>query len=194
MAFWGLNNGTSGVLSNQFAGGTADGYAFTATGEGGAGGDYRVYYTDPSDDGSQYPKANAVWAAGGNMPDGDGNEPDNNLHDYYDDPTTGIFSSPPFETAGAPGKQWVQVRVEQVGNAVSTFMNGFPISTLTLAEVADGNGNAYLSYADIFTGSVPDDLPQSFVVFDNLSVVPEPQCMMLGLLGAFGLLARRQRR
>lgn len=199
-------------------GGSADGFAFTATGEGGAAGDYRIYYTDPTDDGPQFPKANAQWFAGNDGVDANGVEPDNNFHDFYDG-DTGTFDpngTDPFgpdgafdgsvenpnavfsdhQTPGAAGKDWVVIEIDKVGDIVTLSYDGIAISELTLAETADGFGSVYLGYSDIFATSVPDDLADAYVLFDNLSITetPIPEPASLGLLGMAGLGLIRRRR
>jgi hypothetical protein len=202
--FAGLSNTGDGYLKNvsAFAGSAtaaSEGYALAVDGEGGTTSDYRIYYTDPTDDGPTYDKINATWAAPAGSP-----APDSAGNPYYS--SQGLFGA--NETPGAPGKSWVTVVIEQPdARHVNWSFNGKLIASLTLAEDADGIGKPFLNYSDIIaSGGIPggagqapgDSLADSFVIFDNVLVeaIPEPGMGLLGVAigGAFVTRRRRARR
>lgn len=175
-AMFGLNTAGTGVtgvsLSPQT---TAAGYAFTATGEGGAAHDYRVHSTDASDDGPNFFKVNAAWTGAGrennwNVVTGDllgGTvNPSNHFHSYL---ALEVFpgGADGFETVGAPGKNWVKVDVEQRGRIVSYSLNGKIINTLFTDDVKSGKPS--IGYYDAFS-SVANPAADNFILFDNLKV------------------------
>lgn len=96
-----------------------------------------------------------------------------------------------YQTPGAPGKQWVTVDLEQIGNTTTWSMNGTLIATRTGTSIT--SGNFFLGYFDHFNGS-STPAADSFVIYDNIEVVPEPASMAALALGVGGLLLKRRRR
>lgn len=90
---------------------------------------------------------------------------------------------------GSPGRRWVQVEIRQFEGTTTWLMDGTVIATQT--GIPSEAGNVFLGYIDDFNSMSHGD---SFVVFDNFSVVPEPASMLALGLGALGVLARRLRR
>jgi hypothetical protein len=185
----GLNrNGGTGIIGPApvaFAPTAVNGYAFTVNGEGGAANDMRMYdrgETAGFDDGPAFPKVNGTWVAyselrfdrtTGNLitvagPAGVLDTPSNHTNSYMDTVFPGdAIGGGQFETRGAPGKGWVPVVVEQVGNEVRFSMNGKHISTLY--NEAPLTGSPQLGYTDEFN-SVANPASDNFIVFDNLKI------------------------
>lgn len=148
---------------------------FTTTGEGGASRDYRAYKGT-----TEYAASTGVYAAG------TGSTAQQNSIAYY----TSLFTVPPYETAGAPGKAWTTVRIEQKANVVTWSMNGKLIATISDSPV--NSGTIMLGYMDMFA-SVSADPSKTYVIYDNVRAVPEP-ATMIGLgIGAAALIGRRRR-
>ncbi|HTD68710.1 MAG TPA: Calx-beta domain-containing protein [Candidatus Limnocylindria bacterium] len=160
-ATFGLNHTVSEV--NWTLGPGSDGVWFTVCGEGGAARDFRAYVGEPGVTPIELQGVDAGFLDR----DGDGireveTEPDaGSVLDY-------IFSTPPFETRGAPGKRWVQVEVRQNAGLVTWLMNGFVI-----AEHSNLNnftaGDIMLGNMDIFS-SIADPKAENFVIYDNVRV------------------------
>ncbi|NLE58863.1 MAG: hypothetical protein GX616_10915 [Planctomycetes bacterium] len=86
-----------------------------------------------------------------------------NTDPYYQS----LFPSPPFETQGSPGKQWVRVEIAQNAGTVTWKLNGTPIVNLTGAAYTAGN--VMLGYMDLFSSiSVPPE--DTFIIYDNVTV------------------------
>lgn len=144
------------------------GFYFTMTGEGGAAADYRFY------SGSGTIAANnagVTWhggAAGTNL---------NNI----DAPWTSFFPSATstpagtYESAGAPGKQWLKVRLTKIGtNATVAFKRATDADFVVVgsATVPGTANQPVLGYSDINTGA-PNPISlaaDNFVLVDNLAI------------------------
>ncbi len=79
-----------------------------------------------------------------------------------------LFPSPPFETQGSPGKQWVRVEIAQDGGTVTWKLNGTPVVSVTGG--AFSTGNIMLGYMDLFPSiTVPPE--ENYIIYDNVTVV-----------------------
>lgn len=152
---------------------------FTTTGEGGAARDYRAYKGTV-----EYSATSGVYAAG---TDSNGNGPQAHQNAYY----TSLFAPPTYETAGAPGKAWTRVRIEQKNNVVYWYLNGKLIATVSDSPV--NSGTIMLGYMDMFA-SLSAEPNKTFVIYDNVRAVPEPMTLVGLGLGAAALVARKRRK
>ncbi len=84
-----------------------------------------------------------------------------------------IFPSPAFESAGAPGKQWVQAEVRQIDGIVTWLMNGYVIGETDQGAAGGTTGNISIGYMDPFPG-IPSPKEDSFIIFDNVRVFTNP--------------------
>jgi len=144
----------------------SDGVWFAVTGEGGASRDYRSY------DGITGSPGLELQDVDGGFLDrnGDGATEFNVSSGQTDDfPLKALFPVPPFETPGAPGKQWVQGEVRQIDNEATWLLDGYVIARrLNLSEF--GSGNVMIGYMDIFT-SIANPREENFIIYDNVRVV-----------------------
>lgn len=79
---------------------------------------------------------------------------------------TSVFPAPPFEAAGAPSGQWVDVSIRQENNVVTWKINGNTIFQKPITTGAT-SGDIMLGYMDTFNsiGST-----NNFVIYDNVKV------------------------
>ncbi len=146
----------------------SDGVWFMVAGEAGTDPDYRAFVGNGSA---------AVDAGASVFPDRDLNSI-NETGATSSDPATHplklIFPSPQFESAGGPGKQWVQVEVRQVGGVVTWLMNGYQIAEHNFgAAFGQTAGNIMLGYMDLFSG-LPSPKEDVYVIYDNVRVIANP--------------------
>jgi len=83
-----------------------------------------------------------------------------------------LFPSPTYETAGAPGKHWVEALVRYADGVVEWRLNGRLIA-IRVDESA-GATNLMLGYMDTFT-SIANPAVDNFVIYDNVRV-EAPDC------------------
>ena len=142
------------------------GFFWTATGEGGAAQDYRYY----EGNGSTVTRTDAQpnwWGAGSIS--------------HADAGWMALFTTPPYESTGAPGKAWVTVEmvVSNLGKDVAVYFT--PIGgTKTLAgqwtilDASLSSGYPLIAYLDIFSG-VANPGQDNFGLIDNLLIeIPAP--------------------
>jgi hypothetical protein len=79
-----------------------------------------------------------------------------------------LFPASRFETAGAPGKNWVEVELRQTNNIVLWIMDGTVIAQRTNAS-SFKSGNIMLGFMDTFN-SIASPARDAFVLFDNVRV------------------------
>lgn len=79
-----------------------------------------------------------------------------------------LFPGSRFETAGAPGKNWVEVELRQVRGILTWLMNGTVIASRANTS-GFTNGTVMLGLMDVFS-SVANPARDSFVLFDNVRV------------------------
>jgi hypothetical protein len=155
----------------------SDGVWFAVAGEAGAGiniiTDYDAYVGNGT--------SSAVWlrtADGGFLDrDGDGT-PETEVRLAQPDtfPLKRMFPSPQFESAGAPGKQWVQVEIRQHTNNTGSPVVTWLINGYVIAEHAQGvaygqtAGNVMIGTMDPFP-NIANSKEDNFVIFDNVRVV-----------------------
>jgi hypothetical protein len=135
---------------------SSDGLWFGVTGEGGDASDYRAY------------RGGTLLTAGtGGFPAGSLNH---TAAAYQ-----AMFPAPPYETAGAPGKRWVEVEVAQENGTVSWRINGTIIASRT--DTTYTTGGVMLGLMDTFT-SIATPATDTFALFDNVVVeaIPGPDC------------------
>ncbi len=148
-AIFGINH--AGVRANwAFASATAsDGLWFGVDGEGGTTNDYRAYSGNPA--GPSTDLTSSLIASNSAAP---------------------LFQSlfPParFETAGSPGKGWVEVEIRQQGDVIYWLLNGTLIGQRA-NTTPFRSGAIMLGLMDAFS-SIANPAQDAFVLFDNLRV------------------------
>lgn len=145
---------------------SSDGLWFGVTGEAGAARDYRYYEGDPAGAPLEF-----TAASGGFLDrDGDGTpEQEVNSATATDYPLDVIYSRPPQETRGVPGKKWVQVEVRQKDGVITWVMDGYVI-TEKANESFWSEGNIMIGTMDNFP-SIANPGADNYVIFDNIRVV-----------------------
>jgi hypothetical protein len=131
----------------------SDGVWFGVDGEGGTSRDYRAYLGNLG--GTQ---TELIGAAASGLSES------NSVAAIYQTP----FPATRFETAGAPGKNWVEVEVRQTNNIVLWLMDGTIFAQRTNSS-AFKSGNILLGFMDTFT-SIASPARDAFVLFDNIRV------------------------
>ena len=157
-ATFGLNHAGTRVNWGAGTNSASDGLWFACTGEGGATADYTAYVGNPSGSPTQlsYP-ANGLPANG--AASADAGDP------FYQ----GLFPSPAYETAGSPGKHWVQGEVSQINNVLTWRLNGVVVAQRT-NSTSFTSGDIMIGYMDIFP-SIASPPQDNFVIFDNVQVL-----------------------
>jgi hypothetical protein len=146
----------------------SDGVWFSMAGEAGAGvntiSDYGAYVGDNI--------GGAIWLRGtdGGYVHGEEVNPNQAATSGFKQ----IFYSPDFESAGAPGKHWVQVELRQRvvdGTPVVTWlMDGYVIAEHSQGSVFSlSSGNLMLGLQDFFSG-IASPKAENFAIYDNLRV------------------------
>ena len=79
-----------------------------------------------------------------------------------------LFPASRFETAGAPGKNWVAVEISQT-NGVLTWKLDDTIVAQRTNTSSFTNGTIMLGLMDVFS-SIANPVEDSFVIFDNVRV------------------------
>lgn len=144
----------------------SDGVWYGVTGEAGAARDYRNYEGDPAGPPLEY-----TGLTGGFLDrDGDGTvEQEAVSTTAADYPLDVIYSRPPQETRGVPGKKWVRVEIRQLNDVITWVMDGYVISEKQ-NQSAWTSGNVMIGTMDNFNSiAVPG--ADNFVIFDNVRVV-----------------------
>jgi hypothetical protein len=155
-ATFGINH--TGTQVNWAYNPASDGFWFAVTGEGGDTDDYRAYRG-----GSLLSIAEGGYAAASR----------NHTAAFYQ----WLFASPPFETQGAPGKQWVEVEISQRGGVIEWRLDGELIAIRLDTSVTAGD--LMLGCMDTYP-SIADPREDNFVVFDNVRV-EAPDCNTNGV-------------
>jgi hypothetical protein len=133
---------------------SSDGIWFAVDGEGGSTTtDYRAYVGNLS--GTQTDLTPAGTS---------GLTASNNTAAIYQN----LFPSSRFETAGAPGKSWIEVELRQTNNVILWILDGTIVAQRTNTS-AFTSGNIMLGFMDPFT-SIASPAKDAFVLFDNLRV------------------------
>jgi hypothetical protein len=169
-ANFGINHSGDHVL---WRGNTGDGVWFIVAGEAGAGnasGDYGAYVGDGADVAIQLDGFLGGFLEREGQVTTEINPAQPNTL-----PLKRLFPSPTFESAGAPGKAWVEVEIRQRSvdgvPKVTWLMNGYVI-----AEHSEGSGlgqtsgKLMLGAMDIFS-SIANPAADNFFLYDNLRVI-----------------------
>lgn len=143
----GLNTAGTRVIWPSNA--ASDGYTFAVDGEGGAADDYRAYQGP-----TEYAIGSGVYVP----------KTLNNTDTMY----LAMFPSTLYETAGVPGKQWVEVDIRQTGSALEWRINGVKLASIANPTVTAGN--VMLGYMDPYA-SIASPAADNFIIYDNVRVV-----------------------
>jgi hypothetical protein len=135
------------------SGSASDGVWYGVDGEGGTSRDYRAYVGNPSG-----PPNELIGMVASGLSES------NNSAPFYQT----LFPSTRFETAGSPGKQWVEVELRQTNNIVTWLMDGIVIAQRANASPFT-SGNVMLGFMDTFA-SIANPAEEAFVLFDNVRV------------------------
>jgi N-acetyl-anhydromuramyl-L-alanine amidase AmpD len=141
---------------------SSDGLWFAVDGEGGSGGtDYRAYQGNSAAAPTQLSFANSGLGTSGAGGD-----------HYSDHVWQGMFPATTYETAGAPGKHWVQGELSQVGTVITWQINGVVVAQRTNAT-SYTSGDVMIGYFDAFS-SIANPAADNFAIFDNVRVLVLP--------------------
>lgn len=154
---WGLNH--TGTRVNWNLATSSDGLFFAVDGEGGSSGsDYRTFQGAGAAAPTQLAFASSGLGINGATSD--------NVTDAF---WQSLFPAPAYETAGVPGKHWIQVEISQVKNVLSWLINGTLIAQRTNTS-AYTNGNVMIGYFDPYS-SIANPAADNFGIFDNVRVL-----------------------
>ncbi len=131
---------------------STDGLWFAVDGEGGVSTDYRSFVGNPG--GTQTELLGAA----------SGLSQSNSTAAIYQT----LFPAARHETAGAPGKNWVEVELRQSNGTITWLMDGTIVAQRT-NNSAFTSGKIMIGFMDVFA-SVASPSNQAFVVFDNVRV------------------------
>jgi hypothetical protein len=132
---------------------SSDGIWFTTDGDGGAIEDYRGYLGNLS--GTQI-DLTALGTSGLTA--------SNHTATIYQN----LFPSSRFETAGAPGKNWIEVELRQTNNMILWLLDDTVVAQRTNTSVFT-SGNVMIGYTDPFP-SIACPTQYAFALFDNVRV------------------------
>jgi len=135
------------------SGSSSDGIWFGVDGEGGTSRDYRAYVGNAFG-----PPTELIGPAASGLTES------NNSAPFYQS----LFPATRFETAGAPGKAWVEVELRQTNNIVTWLMDG-TVMAQRVNSSAFTQGNIMLGFMDTFA-SIANPAEDAFVLFDNVRV------------------------
>jgi hypothetical protein len=148
-AIFGVNHLGTNANWAAPAAAASDGLWFAVSGEGGDSRDYRAYVGSltgtPVD-------LSATLAA------------TNHTAAFFQN----LFPPARFETAGAPGKNWIEVEVRYATNAITWLLDGVVVGQRVNTSVFT-NGTVMIGLMDTFN-SIASPARDSFVLFDNLRV------------------------
>lgn len=155
---FGLNHTGTRVNWGSTSANPSDGVWFAVDGEGGTSQDYRAYVGNAaasptllSFSASGLPASGAASADSGDA--------------YFES----IFPLPTFESAGAPGKRWVQVEVGQDTNNILTWRINGNLIAQRVNSSSFTSGTIMIGYMDLFD-SIANPAADAFVIFDNVRV------------------------
>jgi len=132
---------------------SSDGIWFAVDGEGGTSTDYRAYL------GNLLGTEIDLTASGGS-----GLSASNNSAAIFQN----LFPASRFETAGSPGKDWVEVELRQTNNIISWILDGTVIAQRANAS-SFTSGDIMVGFMDTFP-SIANPARDAFVLFDNVRV------------------------
>ena len=132
----------------------SDGIWFAVNGEGGVAADYRAYLGNTN--GTQIDLTGNLGAGG--------LVATNSTAAVFQT----LFPANRFETAGSPGKNWVEVEVRQFNKYITWLMDGTVVAQRTNTS-AFINGTIMLGLMDVFN-SIANPARDCFVLFDNVRV------------------------
>ena len=140
---------------------TSDGHWFGITGEGGDSNDYRAYR------GAQLLSVDESTLSAISR---------NHTDVFYQT----FFTSPTYESQGAPGKHWVEVEVIQSGDLLQWKLDGTVITSIVLGSPV--SGLPMLGYMDPFS-SIANPASENYVIYDNVRVelLPDNDCNANGV-------------
>ena len=137
---------------------SSDGFWFAVDGEGGSGGsDYRAYLGNGGAP-TQLSFANSGFGANGATLD-------NVANPFWQD----LFPSPAYESAGVPGKHWVQCELSQITNLITWQINGVIVAQRTNTS-GYTTGDVMIGYFDPYS-SIANPAADNYVIFDNVRVL-----------------------
>ena len=152
-AIFGINHLGAQVNWAAPSASSSDGVWFGVDGEGGDSRDYRAYAGNLAGTQTEL-----------NGPTASGLTASNSTAAIYQT----LFPGSRFETAGAPGKNWVEAELRQTNNVVVWLLDGAVVGQRTNTS-GFTSGDIMLGYMDPFSSiaSAPED---AFVLFDNVRV------------------------
>jgi hypothetical protein len=148
----GINHTSSNA--NWPSAAASDGLWFAVSGEGGTAADYRAYVGNTG---------GAPTDLSG-LPGSSGLAATNNSAAFFQT----LLPASRFESAGSPGKHWVEVEVRQFNNQLTWLMEGVAVAQRTNA-LPYTNGTIMIGLMDPFS-SIANPVRESFVLFDNVCV------------------------
>lgn len=150
-AQFGINHAGTNVNWVPASATASDGLWFAVDGEGGTSADARAYLG-----GTNTTQIDVTGSSGMSG--------SNNIITIYQN----LFPATRFETAGSPGKNWVEVEIRQTNNFIVWLMDGTVVAQRTNAS-GFKSGDIMLGLMDPFS-SIANPARDCFVIFDNVRV------------------------
>ncbi|PWU15850.1 MAG: hypothetical protein C5B50_14840 [Verrucomicrobia bacterium] len=149
----GINHTGTEVNWSTTSASASDGIWFSTDGDGGAANDYRAWLGNSSG-----PPTDLTGTAASGL------VASNHSASVFQT----LFPTSRFETAGAPGKSWIEVELRQTNNTVIWLLDGTIVAQRTNSS-AWRSGKIMLAYMDPFA-SIGNPPQYGFGLFDNVRV------------------------